>query len=247
MPGGAQKLTAQLVDADGRVVGYLKCAEQPLARERLRHEHELLRSLPKGAGPEPLAYGCLAGLEVMLLAPVHGRHPPSALRPSSALYDFADSLTTAELHPLEQHPWYREHAATVPAMVPKLDALASRPWPVAFAHGDLAPWNLLQTASGGLLALDWEYGTMSGLPGLDVAQYVLQVALLLARRRADLAREDAARALAAIATPRLSAPERDALVAIAAHAAHHAAAREGLSDDDPRQRWRRAVWSRERA
>ena len=46
MPGSAQKCTLQLADDSGRVSGYLKGAESPLARQRLRDEFELLGRLP---------------------------------------------------------------------------------------------------------------------------------------------------------------------------------------------------------
>lgn len=253
MPGGAQKLTARLVDARGRTVGFLKCAEQPLARARLRHEHDVLRQLPAGAGPVPLKYGSAGGLDLLLLAPVAGRHPPPALAPTPALRRFVAALAApdapAHAVPIDRHPWCRALADADDALgsvASALDALAGRPWPRTFRHGDLAPWNLLAAPSGALVAIDWEYGSADGLPGLDLAQYVLQVALLLARCAPDAGLDAAARALAAGGPDPgpLSPRECRALAVLAAFEAHHAARREGLPDDDPRQRWRRAVWTR---
>lgn len=245
MPGGAQKLTARLVDAGHRVVGFLKCAERPLARERLRHEYEVLRQLPSGAGPTPLKYGALGGLDALLLAPVRGRHPAPTVTP--ALRQFVASLETSQTAALDEHPWVVALGDALAPMARALDALAGRSWGVTFRHGDLAPWNLLRTADGALVAIDWEYGSAAGLPGLDLAQYVLQVALLLTRSTPDAALDAAARALATTNGPGgtpLSRRDGAALATLAAFETHRAASLEGIPDDDPRQVWRRAVWER---
>lgn len=242
MPGLAQKLTAKLVDATGRAVGFLKCAEQELARERLRGEYEILRRLPAGTGPVPLKFGALDGLDAMLLEPVEGRHPPSTPAPSPALYRFTSALITTTTLPLERHPYGLALGDASDPVARHVEALASRDWAIAFRHGDLAPWNLLRTRADALVAIDWEYGSADGLPCLDVAQYVLQVALLIARWRPGPARELAAAALARCPGLDLAPRERAALVALAAYDTYRAASREGLGADDPRQRWRRAVW-----
>lgn len=245
MPGRAQKLTAQLVDARDRTVGFLKCAEQPLARERLRHEHEILCQLPSGTGPRPLKYGTVSGLDVLLLAPIVGRHPAPVVAP--ALRRFVASLATPRTAALEHHPWYLALGGALAPMAPAIEALAGRTWGVTFRHGDLAPWNLLSTPDGALVAIDWEYGSGDGLAGLDLAQYVLQVGLLIARRRPDVALDAAARALGEFdgwGGARPSRRECAALSMLAAFETHRTAALEGLAHDDWRQVWRRAVWER---
>jgi hypothetical protein len=246
MPGGAQKLTARLVDADDRVVGFLKCAEQPLARSRLRNEYDVLRRLPPGVGPTPLKYGTVCGLDVLLLAPVAGRHPRAAMDPSPALHRLLESLATPQRATIEQHPWVRALGDGLASTASAVEALAGRAWPVTLRHGDLAPWNLLRAPDGRLVAVDWEYGSATGLPGLDLAQYMLQVALLVVRCRPETALDRAARALqssAALDGPRLSRRESVALAVLAAYETYRAAALEGLTRDDPRQVWRRAVWA----
>jgi hypothetical protein len=47
-------------------------------------------------------------------------------------------------------------------------------------HGDLAPWNLIQTR-GGLLAVDWEYARSETAPLYDLAHFVVQSGALLRR------------------------------------------------------------------
>ena len=77
-PGGharsAQKCTLQLADASGRVSGYLKCAESPLARQRLRDEFELLGRLPPGIGPTPPSMVRWAATTPCFWTSFKGRH-----------------------------------------------------------------------------------------------------------------------------------------------------------------------------
>ncbi len=48
-------------------------------------------------------------------------------------------------------------------------------------HGDFARWNLLRTGDGGLMVLDWEWGTARGMPGIDLVHYFAQDARLVER------------------------------------------------------------------
>jgi hypothetical protein len=48
------------------------------------------------------------------------------------------------------------------------------------AHGDFAPWNLLQT-QGAWVLLDWEYASPSKPPFFDLWHYLLQAHILLGR------------------------------------------------------------------
>jgi hypothetical protein len=242
MPGLAQKLTLRLADATGRPVGFLKCAEGDFARERLRHEREILQLLPAGAGPAVLKSGVVAGLEVLLLAPVDGRHPPPAVEPTPALLHLTESLVTARRAPIEGHPWYRTLGGERSAVEAHVHALAGRDWPIALRHGDLAPWNLLARPDGSYTAIDWEYGSTDGLPGLDVAQYVLQVAMLVARWEPARAARVAAELLSQRTPFGITARQAHALVALAAYDTYRAALLEGLTAADARQSWRRAVW-----
>jgi aminoglycoside phosphotransferase (APT) family kinase protein len=48
------------------------------------------------------------------------------------------------------------------------------------AHGDLAPWNLLETPDGWVL-VDWEHSRVTAPPFFDVFHYVVQAHALLER------------------------------------------------------------------
>jgi hypothetical protein len=62
-----------------------------------------------------------------------------------------------------------------------LDVLSPQSLCPMIRHGDFARWNLLTRGSGGLMALDWEWGHSGGMPGLDLAHYFLQDARLVDR------------------------------------------------------------------
>ena len=242
MPGGAQKLTAQLVDASGRVVGFLKCGARPLSRRRLQIEYDILARLPEGAGPRALKFGPMGTFDALLLAPVEGRHVRSSLPTPPALTPFLAALHSPRVVALNDHPWFTRLGSDRDEVATHLDVLSKRSWPIVVQHGDLAPWNMLRLHDGRLVAIDWEYGRVDGLPGLDLAQFVLQVAMLIERCAPASGLLRAAALLERDRSLELTREESLALVALAAFEAHRNAAEEGLPFDDPRQRWRRAVW-----
>jgi hypothetical protein len=59
-----------------------------------------------------------------------------------------------------------------------LDKLSRERLCPVICHGDFARWNLRMT-NNGLLALDWEWGQLHGMPGLDLVHYFLQDARLV--------------------------------------------------------------------
>jgi hypothetical protein len=61
-------------------------------------------------------------------------------------------------------------------------------------HGDFAPWNLLGPGNGGeLTVIDWEFGEVDSIPGLDLVHYLIIPAILV-DGLAPLAALEAARA-----------------------------------------------------
>jgi hypothetical protein len=238
----AQKLTVQLVSADGTVVGYLKCAAKPVARQRLKNEYLLQSELPAGAGPRPLKYARLGEMEALLMEPVRGRALSAALPPPPQLAAFVFSLSTSERYPFQVHPWVQARGLLQkPELQPVLANLISREWAVVRQHGDLVPWNLIQTAEGRLTAIDWEYGCKEGFPGVDLAHYILQVAAQIHRWTPARAREYATQYLVQSGLD-VSVEEARAIVKLAAYLAFQDAIVDGWKAGDPLQRWRGLVW-----
>jgi len=242
-PGPAQKITAQLRDDNGGVLGYLKYAEKDAARKRLRQERQMLCSIPEGAGPELLKYGTMGNGEAMLTTPVSGKPLPATLPPAGDLTDFSTSLAPQPV-PVAAHPWVRRiRERSTPELDIWFEALTGKEWSVTIQHGDFTPWNVLRRSDGTLGAIDWEYGTLEGFPYLDLAYYSLQTSALIYHRSPSRAAEYTAQYLAGHPRLALSNVEARALTSLAAYDAYRKFQEDGhLPDTNHLQRWRRAVW-----
>ena len=237
-PGPAQKITVQLWE-DEIAVGYVKYAEKPAARARLEQEGRILAALPTGVGPRPLKYGALSDGVGLLMAPVDGNALPARLPPPTNVLEFLHTLRRAELFRLEEHPWVQNLVAAHGRVIDLwLEPLARRSWCLACQHGDLAPWNLVRSGEGRLSAIDWEYGNTSGFPYLDLAYYLLQMAVLMRRWSPGKASAYTIKYLSRDLAPR----EAEAIVKLTAFDAYHKALIDGHGPAEPLQRWRRAVW-----
>ncbi len=64
-------------------------------------------------------------------------------------------------------------------------------------HGDFARWNLSRQNNGELVVLDWEWGHVEGMPGIDLVHYFLQDARLVNKLNAHDAIKQTCKALAA--------------------------------------------------
>jgi len=252
MAGAAQKKTARLFNSENDILGYLKTAFTEPAMRRLRNERDILSALPPGVGPEMAAYGPLADGEAMLLKPVPGRSlSPHALLPPPGIRPFLVALNTGDRADVNQHPglqFARAHASDVGHY---LDRLTTTAWPIVIQHGDFAPWNVFVTgkhanAAGCYAAIDWEYTNLKGFPFLDLAYYVLTVAAVM-RHLEPAAAAAIAKNLLVTYAPRLTAPQADAMVALAAFDAYRKALDDGDSPDEPIQQWQRAIWQNRQA
>lgn len=241
--GPAQKITVQLRDGKGRILGYLKYAEKEAARKRLRQEHQMLFNIPGARGPEPLKYGPLANGEALLTTSMSGRKLPANLPPASDLTGFLMSLAVLPPVPVEDHPWVlRIRERNKFEFDSWFETLAGKNWPVVVQHGDFAPWNLLRRPDGTIGAIDWEYGALESFPYLDLAYYVLQTSALIYRRAPSKAADHAAAYLSLQPQLALSRVEARSLTYLAAYDAYEKSLEDGHAPGDSLQTWRRAVW-----
>ena len=243
-PGPAQKITAQLRDETGNVLGYLKYAEKEAARKRLRRERQVLAGIPEGVGPAFLKYGRLGSGEALLTTPLLGKALPATLPPARGLSDLLAVLAIAPRVPIAAHPWV-QHTRDQGSLDldPWLEMLSGKDWPVTIQHGDFAPWNLLRRSDGTLGAIDWEYGTLEGLPYLDLAHYVLQTSALIYRWAPLRAMEYTVEYLTRQPPLTLSDVEARALTSLAAYDAYRKFLEDGhVPATNNLQRWRQAIW-----
>ena len=241
-PGPAQKITLQCWDAQKRIIGYLKYAEQPVARKRLSHEYAILQALEDNLGPKPLHFSALGDGNALLVSPITGRPIPAKYPPPPDLSTFTRRLHTEHpVVPITDHPWIHQHNLPV-SLQPSIANLDNRQWPVVVQHGDCAPWNLRRMSDGSLCAFDWEYGSLSSLPLLDEVQYLLQISALIHRWTPSKGKKVAMAYIGRHAMSSFNRKESDTIVRLAAFDAYEKLRNDGHADDTYLQSWKRAIW-----
>lgn len=236
--GPAQKLTVQLWQGT-QTVAYVKYAELPAARVRLAQEAKILLALPAGVGPQIVRYSEFAAGEALVTTPVLGRMLPTHPHPSEGAMAYLNGLRISGELTISAHPWVLELQEAFGNKVEQwLEPLASSKWPVVLTHGDFTPWNVLQSPSASITAIDWEYGSISGFPYLDALHWTLQVAALLRKASPVQAHDRAMRFIGR----ELPASQAKALISLAAFKAYQEAFADGVSPDVSLQTWRRHVW-----
>lgn len=242
-PSPVQKITARLCDSKGRVLGYIKYAEEEPALRRLCQEYRMLTRLPEGVGPDPLKHGVLGDGEALVSTPLQGKHLPANLRALDDVTGFLRKLVVSPSLPVEIHPWTRDiRERSELDLAPWLEALSGRDWPVVIQHGDLAPWNVLQGPEGTLGAVDWECGSLESMPYLDLAHYVLQVSFLVLRWSPSRAVRFAVGYLTGQKGQRMSPLEARTLVRLAAYDVYLKHLEDGYARDVEVRDWLRAIW-----
>lgn len=242
--GPTQKLVVLLVDPTGRKAAYVKYGESPVAKKRLVREFLVLSSLPGGVGPKPLGLRTIGTGLALFLSPVEGRPMPGRVFPSAETIALLRRLWAGSVEVfVDKHPWVQRLLGASPCAEAWVNVLSFRRWPVVPMHGDLAPWNVL-SGPAGICLIDWEFGSLEGFPGVDLAYHVLQVGALLKRWAPTRAREKAIDFLSREMD--LIRREAEAIVRLAALDAYLQAMEDGHAPDDPLQVWRWQVWEEPR-
>lgn len=182
-PGPEQKVTVQLMDAGGRVLGFAKYADSPRTRLLVANEARMLRAIPKDVGPSLIRFVPFLGGDLLVQTPLPGRVQAPKLRPNRAQMRLLERLVLpGEAHKASDHPFIeglRERAHGRGEMLEGVVAgLEGGAWPVALSHGDLSPWNM-RRARGACRAFDWEHGSLQGMAYLEAAHAPIQLASLL--------------------------------------------------------------------
>ena len=193
-PEGARnrKASALLLSLDGEMLAFVKLARSAIARRILTREAEVLEQLgtvPSIAGsvPQLLFSGEIDDVLALAQKPLKGNPAPLGMTPAHRA--FLRSLQTpvtvcAADTSIATNLQSRMRA--LPTIRPDLVAIYDRvrdelrkfEVPMTIVHGDFAPWNL-RADGGRVLAFDWEYGEMHGLPLIDEIHYRLQCGWLL--------------------------------------------------------------------
>jgi len=194
-PGPRSKLTLKLMDAAGNSLAYARIADSPGAVAVLRREAQVLTMSKLGAcqpviiaqgeysspddffivesaGPEQSAGPVLAERHFAVLARMLGDE-------TIAWHVMIDQLEE-EVSGLMGEPGL---SRIVEASLVLLRRTTGYNVKVCIEHGDFAPWNIREDASGELFVLDWEHARVRGLPWLDALHFVYQMETLVLRKQ----------------------------------------------------------------
>ena len=202
VPAPHRKVTAQVLDPDGKALAYAKIATSPLARTAVESERHALLRLSEGADlrgavPEVLDSFEWHGGAILLvtigpprpgprrLSSVHLRFCTRCFRSFMARGTFEESLMWARISEM----WLRLQRGspeTLPANLgPALerlhDELGPVSMPLSLAHGDFAPWNT-RLGPRSLFVFDWERASEGMSPLYDVFNFQALQAALQGRR-----------------------------------------------------------------
>jgi Phosphotransferase enzyme family len=201
-----RKPLIQVLTPDGEVVGYVKVGWNPLTRRLVRNEARVLTDLARESAsraafeaPQLLHAGEWRQLEILALAPLHGRlfrGGRSGIAAAAAAMNEISRLSDGREGPLGASDYWRTTRGRITAVAnggrlsELADTLEARHGddilPFGSWHGDWTPWNMAWR--GGALAVwDWERSGDAVPVGLDAAHFDFQVALRTARHRWDTA------------------------------------------------------------
>ena len=153
--------------------------------EVIRGETEALESLPAGTRGAPKLLGVHRGEDLALLRMPYidgvmiGAAEVSEVL--SLLESWRSELPAMPIHEFGEWPVIEAALAGDERGRSAMEDLSNKMLRPVIRHGDLARWNLLRTAAGGLMVLDWEWGVARGMPGLDLAHFFAQDARLVRR------------------------------------------------------------------
>jgi hypothetical protein len=171
--GPNQKPALQIMDRDGRVLGYAKIGWNNRTIASIRNEEEALRGLERerfqtAVVPYVLHAGEISadgnyalvqstatelrpgsGIEldnrhVQFLVDLHRLKPASGQLPSLGLDDVAEMKRNGHHYYAHLIEWVREYCGRYNRV------------PLGCGHGDFTPWNIRAAADGKILVFDWE-------------------------------------------------------------------------------------------
>ena len=155
-------------------------------RALLEHEASMLRTAEKFPGTAPT----LRGLELTerggVLKTEYLDSCSANPSPSERI-----SLLAKWLYPMPSRPLNEFHIWQILAPLLSAQSISlaeSIPLRPCLRHGDFAPWNILRTKSGRLMAVDWESGCAEDAPGFDWVHDLLQHEFLLQKSAFPIAK-----------------------------------------------------------
>jgi glycosyltransferase involved in cell wall biosynthesis len=176
-----ERAIASYLGADGWEVA--KLGVGPKARSILLHEAEILSVLASRGLNAPRCLGLheqgdMTLLRMPYLAGRSLNHDDTS-GAMDLLFKWIDDAPRKAIDQFEEWKPIRKALESITGGQAVLEALSGYLLKPVIAHGDFARWNLLRQADGRIIAIDWEWGVIGGMPGLDLAHYFSQDARLV--------------------------------------------------------------------
>jgi len=174
-----------LFDSNQRPVAIVKAGFSEPAKALVEKEQQFLATLPASARGIPKLRASFVDHRVtafsMDFAEGQSPRPDDDHELVSVLGSWL--LPDKQIALYETDPWQRlESNPQFSQKYPALYRLRDCKIQTTIQHGDFAPWNIKAPQNGSWTVLDWERGTLKGIPGWDWFHFVIQNAILVARR-----------------------------------------------------------------
>jgi hypothetical protein len=174
----------------GRPEKIIKAGSDPVAAELIRREADFLKSVAGTLTGAPRVLGDFvsAPAQAVALEYIGGPTPRAedSVPAGRLLASWLDRERTVDITALPAWQRLRRNAGADPLFHRLEKSLAGVRAHPAVCHGDFAPWNIrVNPATRQWVALDWERGEYPGVPAWDWFHFVIQPALLVARRPAS--------------------------------------------------------------
>tara|TARA_R110001583_G_C5668777_1_gene410467 strand:+ start:18 stop:1217 length:1200 start_codon:yes stop_codon:yes gene_type:complete len=190
-----RKIAVQVMDAQGRLLGFAKLSRNPVVAVLLKHEAAMLQrvqalALNSAHTPRVLFSGQQGGAQLLVTDTLKTAYTHSKTRFTAAHQDFLQELArlTALPQPLPVTELAAKFAVRVEPVRPRLEhawcqrleaavtTLAAQPLQtlltVGLSHGDFTPWNTF-IVKGRLYVFDWEYAEEALPLSNDIIHFVL--------------------------------------------------------------------------
>lgn len=198
--GCHRKVTVQVMDGKGTILGYIKVADSEAIEELLDNEAEILGDLLRfeikgGLFPKVIYRGDLKGTKVLILDTLKSTTSTFSSRLSEKHIMFLSELflKSSKILKFSESPF----SAGIVSRLAALDSLDHR-WrerftraldsisrrlgeteiPFGLCHRDFTPWNTF-FHDGQLYVFDWEYARRDYPPLLDIFHFLIQDGIIV--------------------------------------------------------------------
>jgi hypothetical protein len=181
-PKQEERRAILLIDTKGGTRKVVKVGTTPAAIEKIRREMSFLRENAWGARMIPQVESLYSG-EDWAAFEMAFQDSPKVLSRSELCDLFRVWISDSVVRPLEEFEEWQDLRAVIVSHetgegeVARWDTMKLRK---SIRHGDFAPWNILGSEQGDqATVIDWEFGRVGSLPGLDLVHYLFIPAILV--------------------------------------------------------------------